>query len=152
MNPFESKRVEKKLSEQELNKLQERAERCLDLVHSHPKSSISYRHLTGNLGVFIDIFLVMLEEKGKDHYLKSTVEEQKEFYINLTTCMDAMEKYFRLLKQYPKFAEKELACDYGQENRRSAAEVYFPEIFKMGGGSTKVIDAYEKALREEKTQ
>jgi hypothetical protein len=88
--------------------------------------SRSYDHILNNICV------------GLSGAIEATPKERKdERYDGYVKSIDYIKRYFKLLADFPEFAEKELKPGGG----------YFSEMMNQLAGTRTFIDAYEKRLR-----
>ncbi len=89
------------------------------------KGSVSMKHILGNLSVILHPSYRKMISEG-DPKLKGDLEESLSY----------IERYFRLLDEFPEFREKE----------EGGGEGYFPDLVAKNIGSRDLIGAYETAL------
>ena len=89
------------------------------------KGSVSMKHILGNLSVILH-----------PSYRKMIAEGDPKLKEDLEESLSYIERYFRLLKEFPEFREKE----------EGGGEGYFPDLVAKNIGSRDLIEAYEAAL------
>ena len=90
--------------------------------------SRSYNHILNNLCVGLSLVIETADEP---------TERKDEWYDGAIKTIDYIKRYFKLLEDFPDFAEKELKPGGG----------YFPEMMSQLAGTREFIDAYEEKLR-----
>lgn len=126
---LESTNNERKISDAEWDQLKEDMAHYRNLIRSKMKNaSRSYQHILRNVifGIYPDKF----EEVSLD--------ERPELYKEAYETIDYIKRYFKLLEDFPDFAEKELKPGGG----------YFPELMNILPGASSFIDVYESKLRK----
>jgi hypothetical protein len=94
-------------------------------------ASRSYNHILNNLCLGLTLAIETADNPAK---------RNDERYYRAIKTIDYIKRYFKLLEDFPDFAEKELKPGGG----------YFPEMMNQLAGTREFIDAYEEKLRGSK--
>ncbi len=126
---------EREISETDWQVLKQGAVRLIETVRTRRDegdgASRSYDHILNNLCLGLTLAI-----ETADNPAKRTDER----YGMATKTIDYVKRYFKLLEDFPDFAEKELKPGGG----------YFPEMMNQLAGTREFIDAYEEKLRGQK--
>ena len=119
---------ERIISDAEWQQLKREAQRYLDLVNTKTKgASRSANHILANSAAN---FVSVLEIEPKP-------EQRFEAHRRVTESINDINRYLKLLEDFPDFAEKELKQGKG----------CFPEIIDKLFGVIELLDAYEAEMK-----
>ena len=126
---LESKEPKKEISDAEWEQLKKDAEYYRGLIREKTKNaSRSANHILRNLSFHFHPDLIKdAESKG----------DRVEIYKTATEGINYVKRYFKLLEDFPEFAEKELKPGGG----------YFSELMNTLAGNKEFVNEYEKKLR-----
>ena len=127
---IESSRSEKEISDAEWEDLRIRAKYYTDFIEAQAAgASRSYNHILNNLaGALIHVQWDLSQ---------SLPQKDPALYQSAIEAITDIERYLKLLEDFPEFKEKELQRGGG----------YFPEMMNQLAGVVTFIDAYEVKLK-----
>ncbi len=131
MEKIPSNNIERKMSEAQWAELLTKIEKYRErIIRESQDASQSYKHIMGNFSGMSCFFM--------NNYSDGYCEKTDEAYSKALEVANYMERYFKLLDDFPEFAKKEL----------EKGEGYFSKLYKSLTDSKQFVDEYEAELKK----